>query len=131
MIADVALIGTYLGRPLTSAELAQVEAWAKVVEARILARIPDLQERIDAGTLSLEVVQQVIADVVIRRLHNPEGKVSERIDDYSYTLSATARHADLWLTEAEWGLLLPDAMSGAFSIRPSFESGRGRRWFCP
>ncbi len=113
-ITDVA---TDLGRPLSESEQAQVSAWIDRVEARVLQRIPDLPDRVvDAGYLAR--LKGVVVDVVVRKLRNPEGMRSERIDDYYYDRGGQS--ADLSLTDLEWGELLPEAASGAFSTRPSF-----------
>ena len=116
-----------LGRSASSdAETAQWGAWLGDIEALILARIPDLATRLDLGTLDEGVVVMVEANAVIRKVRNPEGKVSEQIDDYSYRYGEDARRGDLFLTDEEWDLLDPTSNSGAFTIRPWSEAvGRG------
>lgn len=113
--ADVAVS---LGRPISdSAEIVQVGAWLERVESRIRRRIPSLNTlALDAGYLS--ILQGIEVDVVIRRVNNPTGKKSERLDDYSYGLTDAAAASDLWPTDAEWFELLPVRTTGAFSIRP-------------
>lgn len=111
-------VATEIGRPLTDSEQGQVSAWIDRVEARILQRIPDLADRtLDPGYLAR--LQGVVVDVVARKLRNPEGMRSERIDDYYYDRGGQS--ADLSLSDLEWGELLPESASGAFSTRPSFE----------
>src|SRR5690606_40269505 len=58
------------------------------------------------------------ANAVIRKLKNPDGKVSEGIDDYNYRLNENSRKGELFLTDEEWALLLPGAGEGAWTIRP-------------
>lgn len=117
-------VATDLGRPLTDSEQTQVSAWINRVEARILQRIPDLPSRaLDLGYLAR--LKGVVVDVVVRKVRNPEGLRSERIDDYYYDRGAQS--ADLSLTDVEWGELLPEAASGAFSTRPSYVPDRA----CP
>jgi hypothetical protein len=84
----------------------------------IRARIPNLDALMAAGAPDASVVRMIEAAAVARKSLNPGGKINERIDDYSYGLSADAARADLWLTDAEWGLLLPGQGTGAFTIRP-------------
>lgn len=120
--ATVSDVGTRLGRTISdSAETAQVTAWLADVEGMILARIPDLADRISDGAPTTAVVVMVEANAVIRKIKNPDGKVSEDIDDYRYRLNEDARKGELFLTAEEWGLLDPGAGAGAFSVRPAFE----------
>jgi hypothetical protein len=117
--ANLSDVSTRLGRPITDAnEIAQVNAWLGDVEALILARIPDLADRVADGTPSTAVVAMVEANAVIRKLKNPDGKVSEGIDDYNYRLNENSRKGELFLTDEEWALLLPGAGEGAWTIRP-------------
>lgn len=117
-------VSTRLGRPITSTEeVAQVQAWLEDVEALILAYLPGLAAAIANGAPTLPVVVMVEANAVIRKIRNPEGKVSEDVDDYRYRLNADAARGDLFLTDAEWALLsTPSVSSGAFSVRPYFEA---------
>ena len=108
-----------LGRRIEEgSEAQQVRAWIGDVQAMILARIPDIEERVATGLVSPAVVSAVIANAVIRKVKNPDGKQNERIDDYSYGLTADAARGELFLTDEEWALLLPNTVTGAFSIRP-------------
>jgi hypothetical protein len=117
--ATLSDVSTRLGRPITDAEeIAQVTAWLADVEAMILARIPDLDELVADGSPSAAVVAMVEANAVIRKIRNPDGKVSEGIDDYNYRLNENARKGELFLTDEEWALLLPGAANGAWTIRP-------------
>ena len=124
MFATTTDISTRLGRAFSGPEeSAQVAAWLDDVEASILERLPDFIERVAAGSPSMQTVIAVVSAVVIRKINNPTGKLQERIDDYSYGLTATAASADLALTDAEWARLTPASASGAFSVRPGYESG--------
>lgn len=116
--ADVEDVATTLGRPIESdAEKSQVRAWIEKVQRRIKRRLGPL-EALDENAL-----RDVISEAVARRVRNPEGKRSERIDDYSYSLDVDAARAGLYITEEEWELLLPGVDPGAaFTINPSFES---------
>lgn len=128
MYANLSDVADRLGRPITDElEVKQINAWIGDVEAIIRTRIPDLEDRITAGVPSLEVVGMVVTNAVVRKALNPTGKQNERIDDYSYGLTEDAARGDLFLTAAEWELLLPASGTGAFSVRPSFEPDR-RHW---
>ena len=74
-------------------EAAQVTAWLEDVESIILRRIPDLDARVTAGNPPAATVVRVEANAVIRKIRNPDGKVSETIDDYTYRLGGDARYS--------------------------------------
>lgn len=114
-------VATELGRTIVSPETEQVQAWINRVEARILQRIPDLAKRV-LDPAYFDLLAGVVVDVVARKVRNPEGMRSERIDDYYYDRGGQS--VDLSLTDLEWGELLPESASGAFSTRPSFVPDR-------
>src|SRR5690554_840820 len=96
--ANVTDVSTRLGRPITDAdEIAQVNAWLSDVSALIEARIPNIAARVADGQPSAAVVAMVEANAVIRKVLNPEGKVSEDIDDYRYRLNENARRGEVFL----------------------------------
>jgi len=124
--AAISDVSTRLGRPITDPnEVAQVQAWLEDIEAMILARIPDLADLVAAGTPPVQAVVMVESNAVIRKIKNPDGKVSEGVDDYNYRLNENARKGELFLTDDEWELLTPNVVSSAFSTRPGFEPDRG------
>lgn len=130
-LATVEDVERRLGRQFSDgAEREQVQAWIGDVQGIVLARLPSLPGRIvPAGPLSAEVVAAVVANAVIRKVKNPDGKQNERIDDYSYGLTADAARGELFLTDDEWALLSPDVgNSGAFSIR-TWDSARKPGWW--
>ena len=100
--ASAAEVAVELGDRLadwTTEEQDQVLAWINGAETVIHARLGDLAE-LDPAALKLVIVQSVA-----RRKRNPEGKINERIDDYSYGLSVDAAKASLYITEDEWSVL--------------------------
>lgn len=130
--ANVNDVSTRLGRPISDAtEIAQVNAWLGDVEALILARIPALATGVSAGLPTEAVVVMVEANAVVRKVRNPEGKVSERIDDYDYRLNENAGRGDLFLTDEEWALLEPGSGQGAFTITPGGSRAREGWWVHP
>lgn len=117
--ANVKDISDRLGRPITDeAEILQVNSWIRDATTIITSRIPDIQERVTAGTLSADVVTFVIANAVERKIKNPDGKQNERIDDYSYGLNEESARGSIFIADAEWELLQGARAEGAFSILP-------------
>lgn len=120
--ATVNDVSVTLGRPISeSSEIAQVNAWLARVESRIRRRIPSI-DTLAEDFAYRDVLIGVEVDVVVRRILNPEGKANERIDDYSYGLTDSAKASDLWPLDREWDELTPARPRGAFSIRPRFGS---------
>ncbi len=128
MFATLDDVSTRLGRPITDqSEVDQVNAWIGDAESLILARVPDLVPGAP-GFPSLGVVSMVVANAVIRKVRNPDGKVSEAIDDYNYRYNENARKGDLFFTDEEWALLVPAATSGAFTVTPFFVGPAEGTW---
>lgn len=77
-------------------------------ERKIAARVPNLAERIQpGGDIDKAAFVSLVEDMVLRVLNNPEGKKSERIDDYSYTVDDRVAAGFLYLTDEELEELLP------------------------
>ena len=130
--ASIEDVSTRLGRPITDpAEVAQITAWLGDVEALIVSRIPTLDDSVALGSPTAAVVAMVEANAVIRKVRNPDGKVSEGIDDYNYRLNENARKGEIFLTDDEWALLAPTAGGGAFTIRPGGYRPTAGTWVHP
>jgi len=120
-------VAAELGRPTPTdpTVVAQWRRWLTRIENMIVARIPDLVDRITAGEIQQGLVADVEASAVARKILNPEGlrQITKAIDDGSVTklIDQSRSTGELGLTEDEWALLLPTADSGAFSTRPGFE----------
>lgn len=123
-----------LGRPIGDAdEVNQVNAWISDVEATIQSRIDDLTVRVTMDPVYAALVKKIIAQIVCRKVKNPDGKQNERIDDYSYGLGSEAARADLKPTEDEWEELAPGSSAGseAFTVRMPLTPGYSERWGAP
>lgn len=111
-----------LMRPLTTAETDAVGAWIDDLEAEIRQRIPDLADRITAGTVLVTTIKRVVSQAVIRVIRNPEGlrTVTTGIDDATETrtVDSSLSSGALFMTSDEWDLILPTVSGDAFTIRP-------------
>ncbi len=118
--AQASDVAARLGRPLSTAESAWVPSLLDDVEAMITTRIPDLDDRISATppTIDQATVIRVESWVVVRFLKNPDGKLQESIDDYSFTRDRAVSAGTLALTDEEWDQILPSTgTSSAFTIQ--------------
>nr|DAP45906.1 MAG TPA: hypothetical protein [Caudoviricetes sp.]DAT82791.1 MAG TPA: hypothetical protein [Caudoviricetes sp.] len=95
-----------LGRAIEDTfEQEQINAWLADVEMCIRVRLGSLDG------LDEQVLRFVEKEAVARRFRNPEGKTSERIDDFYQTLSSEAAKASLYITDEEWEMLRPRGVS--------------------
>lgn len=78
-------------------------------EHRILAKVPNVEDRLASGDLDADTLNGVIEDMVLRVAGNPEGKKSEAIDDYAWTRDVSVAAGMLYLSDEELALLLPVA----------------------
>lgn len=109
-----------LGRTLTEQEKSTLDIWIADLLSDIRRRIANLDELAqDADYLSL--LKRTIYAAVKRVLDNPRGlrQSSVTIDDYtrSETIDSTASAGDLYLSDDEWALLIPELGGDMFSIR--------------
>jgi hypothetical protein len=94
-------------RPLTAQETTNADALLDDAWALLLTRRPSLEADITAGTVTAANVVRVEVAMILRVMRNPDGKVSERIDDYSYTRDAAVATGGLYVSDDELGDLTP------------------------
>ena len=106
-------------RPLTDTEQTVAQALLDDAWAVLQSEVPGLDDRVTSGALASPLVIGVVAAMVLRVLRNPEGKLQERIDDYSYTRDSSVATGGLYVTVDELRLLI-GVRGSAFSITPSW-----------
>lgn len=109
-------------RPLSDVELAWGATKLDDAWNIILAKLPSVGARLDGFPPApfVSLVIQVECAMVLRVLGNPEGKLQETIDDYSYRLDQSVSTGALYLSDAEAALLTTSGGSeNAFTIRPA------------
>ena len=94
-------------RPLNAQETTNATALLADAWALLLARRPTLEADMTAGTVSEENVIRVVVAMVLRVLRNPEGKLEESIDDYSYRRDSATSTGGLYVTSDELADLTP------------------------
>ena len=82
---------------------------------------PGLDARLVGNPDLALVVSGIAVDAVLRVMQNPDGKIQESIDDYTFRRADAVADGVLYLTPAEAAQLVPTggaAARGAFTIRP-------------
>jgi len=102
-VADI----TARWRTLTTQETTNATALLADAWALLLARRPTLEADITAGTVTTANVVRVVVAVVLRVLRNPDGKLEESIDDYSYRRDSATSTGGLYVTSDELADLTP------------------------
>lgn len=111
-------------RDLTDREKGNVGEWIQDLESDIRSRIPNVDELManpDTGQAYSRTVTRVIAETIIPKLRNPKGlrQYTESVDDYALTETVDSVNSSgrLFITEDNWGLLIPSLEGDAYSIR--------------
>lgn len=122
MLAEVQSsdVAVRLMRPLSEVEVQAADVMLAELDAMVRARVPGVVERVAADPGFAVVVRGRLAGAVARVLRNPDGKVSESIDDYAWRRADAVADGSLFLSDDDWLALSPAAvanMGGAFTIR--------------
>jgi hypothetical protein len=105
-------------RPLTSAETVVAEALIDDAFEVLLARVPNLQERLDSGDLRPGLLVKVIVEMVKPVMMNPEGMLEESIDDWTGRRDAAQSTGIMQVSDDAIRLLMGGVVRKAFSIVP-------------
>lgn len=103
--------------PLTTAQGHLVQALLEDSYAILLASDPTIADRITGSAPLRALVIQVQAAMITRVLRNPDGKLEESVDDYSYRRDSSVSTGALYVSDAELALLsIRRRRRGSFSI---------------
>jgi hypothetical protein len=108
-------------RPLTDAEKANAQALLDDAWAIANVQVPMLASSLDSGAVQGNVVRAVVSAMVLRVLRNPEGWVTEAVDDWSGRRGEATGSGALYLSSDELALIgasIGRPRRGAFSITP-------------
>jgi|GEM_PF-6447766 len=127
-MANPAIVGDVEAhwRPLSAAELITAQSWLDMAWRILLVDSPGIQARIDADTVDVDLVIDILAEAVARKGKNADGKRQESvtIDDAtrSWTLDASISAGELFFTPDELRRLLGEGgrrRVSIFSVMPS------------
>lgn len=94
-------------RDLTAREEFIAQIWLDDAWGLLLGRRPTLEVDITAGRVQRATVVRVLVAMVSRVFSNPDGKLEERIDDYSYRRDSLVSSGALHLTPNELADITP------------------------
>jgi hypothetical protein len=108
-------------RALTTIELSVGTRKLTTAWNMILSKIPTAAVRITTDEVFLQNVIDVQVDAVLRFLNNPDGKLEESGDDYSFRRDANTSTGAVFISDSEFALLGDgDSISeGAFTVKPA------------
>lgn len=100
-------------RPLTPEEAALVPGLSGKAWRRVLAHFPSMDASVTvvppstAPLVSPDLVKDVMTDMIVRVLKNPDSVRSDSIDDHTTTLDMSISSGGLYLSAEEVALLTP------------------------
>ena len=114
-------IAKRLGRSLSTAEVAQVEAWIGDAEWLITSRAARL-----GLSVNPDVQDRVVALAVVEMARNPnnETRIDSAVDDARVSRTISSSSGRVGITDEWWSWLGLAGSVGAFSTRPDFEPDR-------
>lgn len=103
-------------RPLSPSE--QITATVLLGDASDMVReqFPDVDTRLADGSLRPTTLTRIVVGMVKRALSNPEGKVRESVDDYSWQIDPQVAAGYLFLSAADKVALQPKRGGRAFAV---------------
>lgn len=113
-------------RPLTADEVLVVATWLERASQLVRDEVPDVDgldvdERIDAGSLSADTVRDVVVSMVRRVVVlNPVGARQQGVGPFTVTLDSAISASELYLSARELARLTGRRSTGprAFTISP-------------
>lgn len=114
-------------RPLTPQEQSVATVLLEDAWDLIVSSVADASDKVAADAAYSGLVVQVQCAMVLRVVKNPDGLLSEQIDDYEYRRDSALSTGALYLSGDERALLASGAgqSDGAWSIRARAPYGRG------
>jgi|SRR5690625_4193010 len=101
-IADVGF-GLHLGEP----DLDQITPLILRAERLVVSRVPRLEERLNAGTLSKDTVRGVVEGMVLRVIRNPQGVQSDSTAGVSTSFWRSSASGVIELLREDLAQLMP------------------------
>lgn len=99
--ADVSVVELAWGQPVPDASVAHVDYLIDKAERLVRGGVPNLDARLLVGPLTEDDVSDVVCDMVLRVLKNPEGYKYETAGDYAVQRDVTVAGGLLTLLSTE------------------------------
>lgn len=103
--ADPSDVSGRLGRSLDASESTMVATRLADAERLLKARIPDLDQKIADGDVSIDLIKMIEANAVVRLVRNPNAYTGETDGNYSYQINWKTATGELEILDNEWALL--------------------------
>lgn len=105
------------GLVISDDEMDAVTHLIRKAETRLVARVPRLEERIESGALSLDLVRGVVEDMVLQTVRNPEGYASEGAGGVTSSYFRSAASGEVTMTREHLEMLMPTQLAfGSISL---------------
>lgn len=84
---------------------------------RLKVKVPGLENRVEAGAITPELVQGVIEDMVLRVVRNPYGFAQEQAGEFMYRIDRVVASGAIQVTEEDIALLThPGSAFGTVNV---------------
>lgn len=122
--ADLKDVTAGFERPLTEGEAAAVPTWLAIAWPRFRRAVPGVEARMllpqdSTGYVDINEVRAVLAEMVIRRLRNPDALRTWNDDTYGQTVDSELSSGKIYVTDEErdqFALPGADGVNGIYSI---------------
>jgi hypothetical protein len=112
-------------RPLTDGEATVVPQWLAIAWPRFRRAVPGLEARIalpedDVRHIDVDEAKAVIAEMVIRRLRNPDALRTWNDDTYGQTIDTELSAGKIYVTDeekAQFAVPGSDGTNGVYSMQ--------------
>lgn len=99
-------------RLLSPGERTLAEAWIGDAWDILVSARPSLPDDLEDELVTESAVRRAICSMVIRKLQNPDGKLEERGDDYSFRRDSSTSSGELYASGTDLDAVTP-ASSGS------------------
>jgi hypothetical protein len=99
--ADASDVQQARGQVIPESQQEWVQGRVDAAHRRLRSAAPGLDARVTSGVLDADLVKDVIVEMVLRVLRNPEGFAREQDGDYGYSRSERVGSGVLEVTDAD------------------------------
>lgn len=118
----------------------KIQTWIDAAERTLRSKVPSLDARLAAGRITVDDVNLVVCNMLLRVLRNPSGYRTETEGDYSYAVDTAIASGRLLLDRTDRELLGQRYTAGTIPVADPalpmvpvhrFRERHGRWWGVP